>query len=55
MSAAEVSIRMSRLERSAGIGPAKRLTEDVVEVVNEIEHASLAILEGGKAGALVST
>ena len=52
MSAAEVSIRMSRLERPAGIGPAERLTEDVVEVVNEIEHASLEILERGKACAL---
>ena len=52
MSAAEVSIRMSRLERPAGIGPAERLSEDVVEVVNEIEHASLEILKRGKAGAL---
>ena len=52
MSAAEVSIRMSRLERPAGIGPAERLTEDVVEVVNEIEHTSLEILERGKACAL---
>ena len=52
MSAAEVSIRRSRLERSAGIGPAERLAEDVVEVVNEIEHASLEIFERGKACAL---
>ena len=52
MSAAEVAIRMSRLERPAGIGPAERLTEDVVEVVNEIEHASLEILERGKTCAL---
>ena len=40
------------MDRPAGIGPAERLTEDVVEVVNEIEHASLEILERGKACAL---
>ena len=52
MTSAEVSIRLLRLERSAGIGPAERLAEDVVEVVNEIGHASLEILERGKARAL---
>ena len=52
MSAAEVAIRMSRLDRPAGIGPAERLTENVVEVVNEIEHGSLEIFERGKACAL---
>ena len=39
-------------ERPAGIGPAERRTEDMVEVVNEIEHANLEILERGKACAL---
>ena len=40
---------MSRLERPAVKGPAERLAEDVAEVVNEIEHASLEILERVKA------
>ena len=49
MSAAEVSIRMSRLERPASIGPAERLFEEVIEIVNKIEHPSLKIIERGKA------
>ena len=54
MSLAEVSIRVGKsyLEGSAGIGPAKRLTEDPVEIVNEIEHAGSQILERRKASAL---
>ena len=39
------------MQRSAGIGPAKRLTEDLVEIVDKIEHAGSQILERRKAGA----
>ena len=54
MSPAEVSIRVGKsyLERSAGIGPAKRLAEYPVEIVNEIEHAGSQIFERRKASAL---
>ena len=54
MSAAEVSIdrQESCLERPPGVGPAERLSEDVVEVANEVEHAGSQVLERSKAGAL---
>ena len=54
MCSAEVSIRRqeSCLERPAGIRPAKRFAEDVIEVTDEVEHAGSQIFERGKAGAL---
>ena len=41
----------SCLERSAGVGPAEPLSEDVVEVSNKVENASSQIVERCKAGA----
>src|SRR6266545_2006734 len=52
MSSAEVPIRVSDRERPSGIGPAKRLAEDVVEVLDEIEHARSQIFKRSKAGTL---
>ena len=54
MCSAEVPIRgqKSCLKRSAGISPTKRLSEDIIEVADEVEHACLQIVERSKAGAL---
>ena len=54
MCSAEVPIRgqESCLQRPAGIRPAKRFAEDVIEVTDEVEHAGSQIFERGKAGAL---
>ena len=54
MCTAEVPIRgqKSCLEGSAGIGPAERLSEDVVEVVDEVEYAGSQVVDRSKAGAL---
>ena len=54
MCSAEVAIRgqKSCLEGSAGIGPAERLSEDVVEVVDEVEYAGSQVVDRSKAGAL---
>ena len=38
--------------RPAGIRPAKRFAEDIIEVTDEVEHAGSQVLERGKAGAL---
>ena len=53
MCSAEVPIRgqKSCLERPAGVGPAERLSEDIIEVADEVEHAGSQILERSKAGA----
>ena len=50
---AEVPIRgqKSCLKRSAGVGPAERFSEDVIEVADEVEYSGSQVLERGKAGA----
>ncbi len=54
MCSAEVPLRVQKscLERPAGIGPAERLAEDVIEVVDEVEYAGSQVVERSKAGAL---
>ena len=47
-----ICVAGSYSERSAGIGLAMRLAEDLVEIANQIEHAGSQVLERGKAGAL---
>src|SRR6266545_275356 len=52
MSSAEMTILHSCLKRPAGVGPAKRLAEDAVEVLDESEHARRQVFERCEAGAL---
>ena len=53
MCSEEVSIRgqESCLQRPAGMRPAKRSAEDIIEVTDEVEHAGSQILKRSKSGA----
>ena len=42
----------ARLKRPAGVGLTEWLSEDVVEIADEVEHAAAQILERSEAGAL---